>query len=98
MIVALLLLPVAAALVSLYLPDLGRISYASALVLRDSRASSGTDPSAKESPVQQEAMDFRPNILFLSADGLPAERLSIYGYDRETTPFLASHERRMAAF
>ena len=31
-----------------------------------------------------------PNILILSADGVPAERVSVYGYSRETTPFLES--------
>jgi len=29
-----------------------------------------------------------PNILFLSADGLSANHLSVYGYKRDTTPFL----------
>jgi arylsulfatase A-like enzyme len=30
----------------------------------------------------------RPNILFLGADGLDATFLSVYGYERPTTPFL----------
>lgn len=30
----------------------------------------------------------RPNIILLSADGLNAENLSLYGYERDTTPFL----------
>lgn len=34
-----------------------------------------------------------PNILFLGLDGLDAETLSIYGYERDTTPFL----RQLAA-
>ena len=29
-----------------------------------------------------------PNILILSSDGLSAEHMSVYGYERETTPFL----------
>jgi hypothetical protein len=32
----------------------------------------------------------RPNILFLGADGLDASILSVYGYERPTTPFLES--------
>ena len=30
----------------------------------------------------------RPNVLILSSDGLSAEHMSVYGYERETTPFL----------
>jgi len=30
----------------------------------------------------------RPNIFLLTADGLNAQRMSVYGYDRNTTPFL----------
>lgn len=30
----------------------------------------------------------RPNIILISVDGLEAERMSLYGYDRDTTPFL----------
>lgn len=30
----------------------------------------------------------RPNIIFLSSDGLNAANLSAYGYERDTTPFL----------
>jgi hypothetical protein len=30
----------------------------------------------------------RPNILLLSSDGLNADHMSVYGYHRETTPFL----------
>lgn len=32
----------------------------------------------------------RPNILFLSTDGLRAANMSAYGYSRETTPFINS--------
>ena len=31
-----------------------------------------------------------PNILILSADGIAAEHMSLYGYERNTTPFLDS--------
>src|SRR5207245_8767379 len=34
----------------------------------------------------------RPNVLLISIDTLRADRLSLYGYDRDTTPFL----RRLA--
>lgn len=30
----------------------------------------------------------RPNIILLSTDGLIAEKMSVYGYQRETTPFI----------
>ena len=30
----------------------------------------------------------QPNVLILSSDGLSAEHMSVYGYERETTPFL----------
>lgn len=32
----------------------------------------------------------RPNIFLLTADGLNADHMSVYGYDRDTTPFLKS--------
>ena len=32
----------------------------------------------------------RPNIILLSTDGLIAEHMSVYGYQRETTPFIES--------
>ncbi len=35
----------------------------------------------------------RPNIIILGSDGLSASHLSVYGYERDTTPFL----RQMAA-
>lgn len=34
-----------------------------------------------------------PNILLLSSDGLDAERMSAYGYERDTTPFLRGFVR-----
>lgn len=30
----------------------------------------------------------RPNILLISSDGLSADHMSVYGYERQTTPFL----------
>lgn len=32
----------------------------------------------------------RPNVLLLASDGMPAERMSAYGYGHATTPFLES--------
>lgn len=32
----------------------------------------------------------RPNIILITADGLDASHLSLYGYERDTTPFLKS--------
>ena len=50
------------------------------------------DPDASVLPVLEQASveSKRPNILFLGADGLDASILSVYGYDRPTTPFLES--------
>jgi hypothetical protein len=33
----------------------------------------------------------RPNILLITTDGLSADNLSIYGYNRQTTPFLSEY-------
>jgi arylsulfatase A-like enzyme len=46
----------------------------------------GSIPS--ESHVQGIAAARRPNILIISSDGLNAGNMSVYGYHRETTPFL----------
>lgn len=40
-----------------------------------------------ETLVEDSAME-KPNILLISNDGLNAENLSVYGYERETTPFM----------
>ena len=34
------------------------------------------------------AGDHRPNILILSGDGIAASHMSLYGYERQTTPFM----------
>jgi len=36
----------------------------------------------------QTKLDRLPNILLISSDGINANRTSIYGYERDTTPFL----------
>ena len=33
----------------------------------------------------------RPNVLLLTPDGVSAENLSVYGYERDTTPFVRTH-------
>lgn len=33
-------------------------------------------------------LKWRPNIIIISADGLNADHMSVYGYNRDTTPFL----------
>jgi arylsulfatase A-like enzyme len=38
--------------------------------------------------VAQTKLDRLPNILLISSDGIDADRTSIYGYERDTTPFL----------
>jgi len=40
--------------------------------------------------VLEDADSLRPNIFLITADGLNAQRMSVYGYNRETTPFLSS--------
>lgn len=37
---------------------------------------------------EQEVAATRPNILFMGTDGLTADHMSVYGYERETTPYL----------
>lgn len=39
-----------------------------------------------------------PNILILSSDGIDANHMSVYGYARETTPFLSSKVAEFALF
>jgi arylsulfatase A-like enzyme len=38
------------------------------------------------------------NVLILSADGIAADRMSVYGYDRATTPFLESRASEFMGF
>lgn len=40
----------------------------------------------------------RPNILILGSDGLNADRTSLSGYERDTTPFLARFARQALVF
>ena len=47
-------------------------------------------PSDQDLNWQREEALMRPNIILVSDDGLNAENMSIYGYQRETTPFLKS--------
>lgn len=37
-----------------------------------------------------------PNILLLTPDGVSAEHLSVYGYERDTTPFVRTHSQGRA--
>ncbi len=37
-----------------------------------------------------------PNILLLTPDGVSAENLSVYGYERDTTPFVRAHAEGQA--
>ena len=36
----------------------------------------------------------RPNVIILASDGLDADRLSVYGYGRETTPYIGELSER----
>jgi arylsulfatase A-like enzyme len=38
------------------------------------------------------------NVVILSADGIDADRMSVYGYNRETTPFLKSRLPELVGF
>jgi arylsulfatase A-like enzyme len=40
----------------------------------------------------------RPNILILGSDGLNADRTSLFGYERDTTPFLVRFAREALVF
>lgn len=39
-----------------------------------------------------------PNIIFIASDGVRASRMSAYGYERETTPFLNKFKDKMLVF
>lgn len=39
-----------------------------------------------------------PNILILSSDGIDANHMGVYGYERETTPFMTSKMEEFAIF
>ena len=47
-------------------------------------------PSGQEINWANEEAQITPNIILVSDDGLNAENMSLYGYERETTPFLES--------
>ena len=52
----------------------------------------GFEPSGFSSLIDRDAarsLENRPNIILLASDGLDAERLSVYGYHRETAPFIS---------
>jgi arylsulfatase A-like enzyme len=40
----------------------------------------------------------RPNILIISIDGVESEYLSVYGYEKDSTPFLSSLARTMTIY
>lgn len=46
-------------------------------------AGSGYDVSAETKKLKS-----KPNIILIGSDGLAADRMSVYGYSRDTTPFL----------
>lgn len=51
-------------------------------------------PAADVAP----AGDRPPNVLFILIDTLRADHMSLYGYDRDTTPFLSQLAERSAVF
>lgn len=42
--------------------------------------------------------DNRPNIILVTFDGLAARNMSVYGYDRETTPFISRWSKNATVF
>jgi arylsulfatase A-like enzyme len=59
-------------------------------------AGTRTSVSPPESAAQTLAS--RPNILLLGSDGLNVNRTSLFGYERDTTPFLARLARQALVF
>ncbi len=47
-----------------------------------------THTSAANTPAAVISASSRPHIFFITADGVNAENMSVYGYERETTPFI----------
>ncbi len=72
-------------------PDHPILFLASAAVLLSSTlvnlASLGVNAGVRKANVSP-SVSTRPNVLLLSGDGLDADSLSVYGYQRDTTPFL----------
>lgn len=56
------------------------------------REGSGSGPLL--GPEAAGLLERRPNIILLASDGLDAEHMSVYGYHRGTTPFIASLTER----
>ena len=46
-----------------------------------------TQPRRDEISIDNRGSAVRPNILFFGGDGISAEHTSLYGYERDTTPF-----------
>jgi len=56
-------------------------------------AVAGYEPSGYSPLIDKEAarsLKDRPNIILLASDGLNAGNMSVYGYERETTPFITA--------
>ena len=54
-------------------------------------AQGGSGPGAQIETEGQPGARALPNILLLTPDGVSAEHLSVYGYERDTTPFIRTH-------
>jgi arylsulfatase A-like enzyme len=52
------------------------------------RQNSGINTQAANRPGETNQMTRRPNILLIGSDGVNATNLSLYGYERDTTPVL----------
>ncbi len=54
--------------------------------------------SAGASITARTKLDRLPNILLISSDGIDANRTSVYGYERDTTPFLRAQMKNARFF
>jgi hypothetical protein len=67
-------------IIAITLFSLGTISTIAGIVTKTSRSTSQTSVTPKRTP----------NIILIGSDGVTADEMSIYGYNRNTTPFINS--------
>jgi arylsulfatase A-like enzyme len=68
---------------------------AAALIAASAVAAAVSHTKADRLDVNVVPLKSRPNIILLSPDGVSAENMSVYGYQRATTPFLNGMADRM---
>ncbi len=57
-----------------------------------------TDKTELQNSKSLAANDNRPNIILVTFDGLAASNMSVYGYDRKTTPFISRWSENATVF